>query len=87
MANEELPSEASRKGDFGLNPLERQLIALTVAGYTSEESTQRLGISEQALRWHLVNIYDKLKVSNHLELVLFAIYHQLIDAVQMPPPG
>jgi DNA-binding CsgD family transcriptional regulator len=86
VSNKELPSAASRRKDFGLDPLERQLIALTVAGYTNEESTQSLNISEQALRQHIENIYDKLRVSNHLELVLFAIYHHIIDAAQMPRP-
>jgi DNA-binding CsgD family transcriptional regulator len=78
---------ASRSKDFGLIPLEKQVIALIVAGYTSEESTQRLGISDHVLQQHLLNIFNKLKVSNRLELVLFALYHRLIDAVQIPPPA
>ena len=87
MPTEAPPPVASSRKDFGLNPLERQLIALIAAGYTSGESTRRLGISAQALRQHLMDIFDKLQVSNHLELVLFAIYHQLIDVVPTSPPG
>jgi|SRR5208283_4903851 len=87
MSNEEPLSVVSSQKDFGLNPLERQLIALIVAGYTCEESTRRLGISAQALRQHLVVIFGKLQVSNRLELALFALYHQLIDAVPLSPPG
>ena len=67
------------RNDFGLNPVEKQVIALTVAGYSSEEIAKRIGISEPAMRRHFTNICEKLQVSDQLELVLFAIYHQLID--------
>jgi len=77
---EPLSVESGRK-DFGLNSLEEQIIALIVAGYSSEESAEIIGVSEPALRLHLLGIYDKLKVSNRLELVLFSSYHHLIDAV------
>lgn len=70
--------EASRK-DFGLTPFERQIIALTVAGYSSQESAKRVGISEPALKRRLSRICDKLRVANPLELILFALHRQLID--------
>jgi len=78
MSIEKGLSAASRWKDFGLNPFEGRLIGLMVAGYTSEESTRRLGISEPALQQHLMDILDKLKVADRLELVLFALHHQLI---------
>ena len=87
MSNYERLPVAPRNNDFGLNSLEIHLIALTAAGYTSDESTQRLGIVEQALQQHLVNIYDKLRVSNQLELILFCLYHQLVDSAHLSPPA
>jgi len=69
---------ASRK-DFGLTPLEKQVIALTVSGYSGKESSKRIGISESAFRLHLKGICGKLRVSNQFELILFALYHKLID--------
>ena len=36
-------------------------------------------ISEKTVQRHVVKILDKLGVSNRLDLVLFAVYHQLID--------
>jgi DNA-binding CsgD family transcriptional regulator len=87
MSNEEPPLVASSSEDFGLNPFERQLIALIVAGYSSEEATQSLGISGQALRQHLVSIFNKLNVSNRLELVLFALHHRLTGPFPMSPSG
>jgi len=73
--------------DFELIPLERRIIALIVAGHTREESAQRLGISEPALRRHLVSIYDKLEVSNRLELILSALHHQLVVPGSDISPG
>ena len=70
--------DASEK-DFDLTPFQRQIIALTVACYTSHESAKRLGISERALKRHLSRICDKLHVSNPLELTLFALHHRLVD--------
>jgi DNA-binding NarL/FixJ family response regulator len=67
------------RNDFGLNPFEKQVIALSVAGYSSEEIAKRIGISQAAMRRHFTNICEKLQVSDRLELILFAIYHQLVD--------
>jgi two-component system nitrate/nitrite response regulator NarL len=77
MMPDHRPSEASR--DFGLTPREVQVIALIVAGYTNKDLARQLGISEHTAKHHLTNIFDKLGVSNRLELVLFAIDHRLIN--------
>jgi two-component system nitrate/nitrite response regulator NarL len=69
-------SDASR--DFGLTSREVQVIALIVAGYTNKDLARQLGISEHTVKHHLTNVFDKLGVSNRLELVLFAIDHHLI---------
>ena len=73
--------DASEK-DFDLTPFQRKIIALTVAGYSSRESAKSVGISEPALKWHLSRICDKLRVSNPLELILFALHRQLIDTAK-----
>jgi len=71
--------------DFGLTPREREVVGLIVAGYTNKDLAQKLGISEQTVKHHLTNIFDKLGVSNRLELVLFAIDNQLIDRDRIEP--
>jgi two-component system response regulator NreC len=65
--------------EFGLIRLERHVIALVVAGYSSQEAAKRIGISEPAIRLHITCICDKLRVSNQFELVLFALHHHLVD--------
>ena len=70
-------SEASR--DFGISSREMQVVTHVVAGYTNKDLAQKLGISLQTAKHHLTNIFDKLGVSNRLELVLFAIDHEWIN--------
>jgi DNA-binding CsgD family transcriptional regulator len=76
---DDLFSVKFNRKNLGLIRLEQYVVALTIAGYSREETAKRIGISKTALRLHLKSIYDKLGVSNQFELVLFALSHQLID--------
>ena len=62
-----------------LDPLQRRVIALAVSGYSTRESARILGINVTAAERCLSQVCDKLRVSNTLELVLFALQHQLVD--------
>jgi DNA-binding CsgD family transcriptional regulator len=85
MPNEgPFPYGINRK-ECGLIPLERQVIALAVAGYSSVESAKKIGISEPALKRQLTGICDKLRVSNQFELILFALHHKLIETYETSP--
>jgi DNA-binding CsgD family transcriptional regulator len=86
MPNEGLFADEVNRKDFGLIPLEKQVIALAVAGYSSAESATIIGISEPAIRLHLTGICGKLRVTNQFELILFALHHQLIDTLEISPP-
>jgi len=79
MPNEGVVSVGASGEDFGLTPFEQQAIGLNVAGYSHQESTERLGISQEDLRLQLEGICNKLRVSNQFELLLFALYYQLVD--------
>jgi DNA-binding CsgD family transcriptional regulator len=63
--------------DFCLTPREKQVIVFVVAGYTNKDIAHELGVSEQTIKHHVANIFDKLGVSNRLELSLFALHHRL----------
>jgi DNA-binding NarL/FixJ family response regulator len=69
----------ARKQKFGLTPRERQIVGAVVAGYTNKEIAGRFSLSEDTVKHHLSNIFDKLGVSSRLELALFAVNHQLVD--------
>jgi DNA-binding CsgD family transcriptional regulator len=85
MPNDGLLSNAVNTKDFGLIPLEKQVIALAMAGYPSAESAKIIGISEPAIRLQLAGICEKLRVSNEFELILFALHHHLIDTYKTSP--
>jgi two-component system, NarL family, nitrate/nitrite response regulator NarL len=77
----EPPLRASAaKQDLGLTPREMQIIALIVAGYTNKDLAKELKISQNTSKHHLTNIFNKLGVSNRLELVLYAIDNRLVDS-------
>ena len=71
-------SKADRK-TFGLTARELDVVAAIVSGFTNREIAQKFSISEQTVKHHLRNIFDKVGVSNRLELALFAINHQLVS--------
>lgn len=65
--------------NFGLSPRELEVVAAITAGYSNKEIAQKLSLSEQTVKHHVTNIFDKVGVSNRMELVLFAVSHQLVD--------
>ncbi len=60
-----------------LSARERQVVALVSQGFKNKEIAQRMFISEQTVKNHLHNIFDKLGVSDRLELALYAIHKNL----------
>jgi two-component system nitrate/nitrite response regulator NarL len=72
--------QPSRK-HFGLTPRELEIIGVILAGYSNNDIAVNFSISEKTVKHHLTNIFDKLGVSNRLELALFALHHNLAPAV------
>ena len=60
-----------------LSQREREIVALVAQGFKNKEMAERMFISEQTVKNHLHNIFDKLGVSDRLELALYAIHHNL----------
>jgi two-component system nitrate/nitrite response regulator NarL len=54
----------------GLSPREREVAQWAVAGARNKEIAWQLGISEGAVKLHLFHVYQKLRVSNRVGLVL-----------------
>ena len=67
-----------------LSDREKEIVQLVAQGYRNKEIGERLFISEQTVKNHLHNIFDKLGVSDRLELALYAIHHRLIEP-ELPP--
>jgi len=62
-----------------LSEREKEIVQLVAQGFRNREIGEKLFISEQTVKNHLHNIFDKLGVSDRLELALYAIHHRLID--------
>jgi DNA-binding NarL/FixJ family response regulator len=78
MANEEaplppqMPSPAaqSERAHSPLSPREGEIVSLVAQGFKNREMAEKMFISEQTVKNHLHNIFDKLDVSDRLELAL-----------------
>ncbi|NLT68272.1 MAG: response regulator transcription factor [Acidobacteria bacterium] len=62
---------------FNLTARELEVVQEVVSGYSNREIADRLTISEDTVKHHLSNIFNKVGVYNRLELALFAIHHGL----------
>ncbi len=75
----ESPSQGGVRGRdrSPLSHREREIVALVAQGYKNKEMAEKMFISEQTVKNHLHNIFDKLGVSDRLELALYAIHKGL----------
>jgi two-component system nitrate/nitrite response regulator NarL len=70
---------APRRGKPLVSDREKEIVQLVVQGFRNKEIGVKLFISEQTVKNHLHNIFDKLGVSDRLELALYAIHHRWVD--------
>ena len=63
---------------YGLTPRELEVVGCIVEGCSNRDVAKQFAISEETVKRHLSNIFDKTGVSTRLELALFAIAHQLV---------
>lgn len=61
-----------------LTPKELKIVALIVQGFKNKEIANLLGTTEQVVKNYLRNVYDKIGVSDRLELALFTIHHRIL---------
>ncbi len=64
---------------YGLTPRELEVVTCIVEGCSNKDIAKQFTISEETVKRHLSNIFDKTGVSTRLELALFAISHKLVD--------
>jgi len=66
-----------------LSPKELSIIGCVTQGMRNKEIAYKIGTTEQVVKNYLRKIYDKLGVSDRLELALYCLHHQLLK--QQPP--
>lgn len=64
---------------YGLTPRELEVVTCIVEGCSNKDIAKQFTISEETVKRHLSNIFDKTGVSTRLELALFAISHKLVN--------
>jgi DNA-binding NarL/FixJ family response regulator len=70
-----------------LTPKETQIVALLTQGMKNKEIAQEVGTSEQVVKNYLRKVYDKLGVSDRLELALYCIHHRLLEGTAPAAPA
>ncbi|MCI0402508.1 MAG: response regulator transcription factor [Acidobacteria bacterium] len=74
------PRPVTRAERAQLTAREQEIVSLVAQGFRNKEIADKLSISEQTVKNHLHNIFDKLGVSDRLELALYAIHHKIARA-------
>ncbi len=74
------PRPVTRAERAQLTAREQEIVSLVAQGFRNKEIAEKLSISEQTVKNHLHNIFDKLGVSDRLELALYAIHHKIARA-------
>ncbi len=69
-----------REHAAALSQRELEIVVLVAQGFKNKEMAERMFISEQTVKNHLHNIFDKLGVSDRQELALYAIHNNLHEA-------
>jgi two-component system, NarL family, nitrate/nitrite response regulator NarL len=73
-----LKAQPPERKTYGLTPRELEVVGCIIEGCSNRDIARQFTISEETVKRHLSNIFDKTGVSTRLELALFAISHQLI---------
>ena len=63
-----------------LSPKELAIITCITQGKRNKEIAFQLGTTEQVIKNYLRKIYDKLGVSDRLELALYCLHHQILKS-------
>jgi DNA-binding NarL/FixJ family response regulator len=81
-ALQELQAQAAavpERKTYGLTPRELEVVTCIVEGCSNRDIATQFSISEETVKRHLSNVFDKTGVSTRLELALFAIAHKLVE--------
>jgi DNA-binding NarL/FixJ family response regulator len=68
-----------------LTPREREIVHHVALGLRNAEVAEKLFISEQTVKTHLNNVFEKVGVRDRVELTLYAIRAGIIGSHDRPP--
>jgi two-component system nitrate/nitrite response regulator NarL len=73
------PSGDKAPKNYGLTKREMEILTTIVAGLSNKDIAKKFSLSEDTVKHHLTNIFDKVGVASRLELALFAINNRLTE--------
>jgi len=68
-----------------LTDKELLIISGVTQGLKNKDIAQEIGTTEQVVKNYLRKVYDKLGVSDRLELALYCMHHRLLEGLRKPP--
>jgi two-component system, NarL family, nitrate/nitrite response regulator NarL len=71
-------ADTTAPAKFGLTRRELEIVIAVAAGESNREISRRLKISQETVKHHLTNIYNKVGASTRVELAVFALHNNLI---------
>lgn len=75
-------SAIGRSMMFNLTRREIEIIGAVAEGHANKDIAKDFGISEYTVKHHLTRIFDKIGVTNRIELATFAMSHDLLRQFQ-----
>ena len=72
------PATTPAKNTFNLTPREIEIITALVGGASNRELAKQFSLSEDTVKHHLTNAFNKTGASTRLELALFALHHGIV---------
>jgi two-component system, NarL family, nitrate/nitrite response regulator NarL len=63
----------------GLTPRELEVLGAIARGSTNKDIAQQLSLSDETVRHHVANLFEKLGVSNRVEAALYAVKNHLVE--------
>jgi DNA-binding NarL/FixJ family response regulator len=81
------PADPHERERALLSPREGEIVSLVAQGFKNKEIAEKMLISEQTAKNHLHNIFDKLHVSDRLELALHFVARRLQVGTSAPANG
>lgn len=79
--------KSSKNKVVDLTKREEEVLELICKGYSNKEISDSLFISQKTVEGHKSNLMDKTNTKSAINLMLFAIKHQLVDLDLFPGKG
>ena len=70
-----------------LTEKELLIVSCVAQGMKNKDIAREIGTTEQVIKNYLRRVYDKLGVSDRLELALYCVHHRLLETAPKMPAG